>query len=102
MFMPLSGHVSKTEGIMVDHHAVIGCFVNVESLMMGDGSLLLFLSSAQGKRYCVWGYHYCMLGQYVLCWYYWLRGGSIIMDNSFLFHYFLSIYSRMYFNRNHS
>ena len=105
MFMPLSGHVSKTEGIMVDngsscHYYLF--FSMVEGFMMGDGSLLLFLSSAQGKRYCVWESHYWMLGQYVLCWYYWLRGGSIIMNNSFLFHYFLSIYSRMYFNRNHS
>ena len=58
MFMPLSGHVSKTEGIMVDNGS--SChyyffFSMVEGFMMGDGSLLLFLSSAQGKRYCVWG-----------------------------------------------
>lgn len=82
--MPLSGHVSQTEGIMVDNGSSCHYWVflsMVDGFMMGDGSLLLFLSSAQGKKVLCVGVSLLNAWpttKYVLCWYYWLRGGSII------------------------
>ena len=75
----------------MDHHAIIVFLSMVDGFMMGDGSLLFFLSSSQGKNVLCVGVSLLdawSRTEYVLCWYYWLRGGSIIMDNSFLFHYF--------------